>query len=308
MLYSFPPNDFAEIERGYEQFAERWGPILDVFDQEGVRFGLEVHPTEIAYDFVTTAKALAAIGQREAFGINLDPSHFAHQFLDPAAFALEFADRIYHVHVKDSQAAARRPALDPRLAPELRRGGAGLGLRLAGPRRRRLRGVLARAEPDRLHRARCRSSGRTRGWTASTARATRSRSCGGSTSRRPTSRSTRRCSGRMSEPGRPAAAGGRRQTIGVGMLGYAFMGRAHANAYRTLAYMPWPPPLRPRLVSIAGRDEEAVAAAARRYGFARSRDRLARARRRPGVELFDNCGPNAFTPSRRSPPPRPAST
>jgi sugar phosphate isomerase/epimerase len=103
LLYSFPPNDFAEIERGYEDFAERFGPILDVFDAEGVRFALEVHPTEIAYDFVTTAKALAAIGNRPAFGINLDPSHFAHQSLDTAQFALEFADRIYHVHVKDSR-------------------------------------------------------------------------------------------------------------------------------------------------------------------------------------------------------------
>jgi sugar phosphate isomerase/epimerase len=103
LIYSFPPNDFSEIARGYEDFAERWGPILDVFDQEGVRFGLEVHPTEIAYDFVTTRLALDAVGNRPAFGINLDPSHFAHQSLDSARFALEFADRIYHVHVKDSK-------------------------------------------------------------------------------------------------------------------------------------------------------------------------------------------------------------
>ena len=103
LLYSFPPNDFAAIDRAYDEFAERWGPIMDVYDAEGVRFGLEVHPTEIAYDFVTTRKALDAIGNREAFGINLDPSHFAHQFLDTAQFALEFADRIYHVHVKDSR-------------------------------------------------------------------------------------------------------------------------------------------------------------------------------------------------------------
>jgi sugar phosphate isomerase/epimerase len=103
LLYSFPPNDFAEIERGYERFAEAWSPIIDVFDAEGVRFGLEVHPTEIAYDFVTTRKTLDAIGNRGGFGINLDPSHFAHQFLDAAAFALDFADRIYHVHVKDSK-------------------------------------------------------------------------------------------------------------------------------------------------------------------------------------------------------------
>jgi sugar phosphate isomerase/epimerase len=103
LLYSFPPNDFDEIEHGYEEVAERFGPILDVFDHEGVRFALEVHPTEIAYDFVTTRKLLEALDHRETFGINLDPSHFAHQFLDAAEFAIEFADRIYHVHVKDSK-------------------------------------------------------------------------------------------------------------------------------------------------------------------------------------------------------------
>jgi sugar phosphate isomerase/epimerase len=68
-----------------------------------VRFALEVHPTEIAYDFPTTHKAIDAIGRRDGFGINFDPSHFAHQFLDPAAFVEEFADRIYHAHVKDSR-------------------------------------------------------------------------------------------------------------------------------------------------------------------------------------------------------------
>jgi sugar phosphate isomerase/epimerase len=103
LVYSFPPNDFDEIDRGYTEFAERFDPIMDVFDAEGVRFGLEVHPTEIAYDFPTTSRTLAAIGNRPAFGINLDPSHFSHQFLDTAQFALEFADRIYHVHVKDSK-------------------------------------------------------------------------------------------------------------------------------------------------------------------------------------------------------------
>ena len=103
MLYSFPPNDWEAVEAGYADFAERWNPIIDVFDAEGVRFGLEVHPTEIAYDFVTTRRALDAIGRREGFGINFDPSHLCHQFLDSAAFVEEFADRIYHVHVKDSK-------------------------------------------------------------------------------------------------------------------------------------------------------------------------------------------------------------
>jgi sugar phosphate isomerase/epimerase len=103
MIYSFPPNDFNEVEAGYKDFADRWNPILDVFDEVGVKYALEVHPSEIAYDFVTTEKTLAAIERRPAFGINFDPSHLAHQFLDSAAFIEEFADRIYHVHVKDSK-------------------------------------------------------------------------------------------------------------------------------------------------------------------------------------------------------------
>ena len=104
-LYSFPPNDFSEIERGYRDFAERWGPIIDAFEKEGVKFALEVHPTEIAYDFVTTKKTLDAIGRRGAFGLNFDPSHMIPQFLDPVAFIDEFGSRIYHVHIKDSRRA-----------------------------------------------------------------------------------------------------------------------------------------------------------------------------------------------------------
>jgi sugar phosphate isomerase/epimerase len=103
MLYSFPPNDWAQIERGYEQFAERFSPIIDVFDAEGVRFALEVHPTEIAYDFPTTRKTLDAIDNRPGFGINFDPSHLEHQFLDSAAFIAEFGDKIFHAHVKDAK-------------------------------------------------------------------------------------------------------------------------------------------------------------------------------------------------------------
>ena len=101
LLYSWPPNDFDEISRGYELVAERLTPVLDVFEEQGVRFALEVHPTEIAYDFVTTRRLLDALDGHRAFGINLDPSHFVHQLLDPARFAIQFADRIQHVHVKD---------------------------------------------------------------------------------------------------------------------------------------------------------------------------------------------------------------
>jgi predicted dehydrogenase len=82
------------------------------------------------------------------------------------------------------------------------------------------------------------------------------------------------------------------EQIGVGMLGYAFMGKAHANAYKTIPYMTWPPPLTPRLVSIAGRNAEAVSEAAERYGFERSVTDWRELVADPEVQLFDNGGPN----------------
>ena len=102
MIYSFPPNSEAQIEAGFKYFAEMWHPILDVFDENGVKFALEVHPTEIAFDTVTAERALAAIGRREAFGFNFDPSHLEWQGVDPAKFIRTFPDRIYHVHMKDA--------------------------------------------------------------------------------------------------------------------------------------------------------------------------------------------------------------
>jgi predicted dehydrogenase len=89
-----------------------------------------------------------------------------------------------------------------------------------------------------------------------------------------------------------ASGGAEVKPIGIGMLGYAFMGKAHSNAYKTLAYMTWPPPLRPELVAIAGRNEEAVAEAARRYGFAEYQTDWRQVATDPRVELFDNAGPN----------------
>lgn len=100
-LYSFPPNDWNEIEKGYQFFSDMFNPILDVFDECGVKFALEVHPTEIAYDFVTARKALDAIGYRESFGFNFDPSHLQWQGMDPVKFLEEFEERIFHVHMKD---------------------------------------------------------------------------------------------------------------------------------------------------------------------------------------------------------------
>jgi sugar phosphate isomerase/epimerase len=99
----FPPVPATMISDGYRDFAERWNPILDVFDEVGVRFAHEVHPSEIAYDYWTTTAALDAIGRREAFGLNWDPSHFVWQDLDPVGFLWDFRDRIYHVDCKDTK-------------------------------------------------------------------------------------------------------------------------------------------------------------------------------------------------------------
>ena len=102
MLYSFPPVSDEMIEKGFQRFAKLWNPILDVFDSCGVKYALEVHPTEIAFDTITAKRALAAVDNRKAFGFNFDPSHLHWQMVDPVRFLKAFPDRIYHVHMKDA--------------------------------------------------------------------------------------------------------------------------------------------------------------------------------------------------------------
>jgi sugar phosphate isomerase/epimerase len=101
LLYSFPPVSPSMIDEGFQDFADRWNPILDVFDAEGVRFGLEVHPTEIAFDIASAERAIEAIGGRRAFGFNYDPSHLGYQGVDYVAFIERLGERIYHAHMKD---------------------------------------------------------------------------------------------------------------------------------------------------------------------------------------------------------------
>ena len=102
LLYSFPPVSPAMIDEGFNLLAERFNPILDVFAECGVKFALEVHPTEIAFDLYTAQRALDALGHREEFGFNFDPSHLIWQGVDPVEFLRAFPDRIYHVHMKDA--------------------------------------------------------------------------------------------------------------------------------------------------------------------------------------------------------------
>ena len=100
--YSFPPVPAQMIDDGFQQFADRWNPILDVFGEEGIRFALEVHPTEIAFDIYTAQRALEAVDNRDEFGFNFDPSHLHWQGVDPVEFIRTFPNRIFHVHVKDA--------------------------------------------------------------------------------------------------------------------------------------------------------------------------------------------------------------
>lgn len=100
-FYSFPSNSEELIEAGYQEIYDLWTPILDVFDEQGVKFALEVHPSEIAYDYYSTERLLKKFNNRPALGLNFDPSHLQWQGVDPALFFRDFASKIYHVHIKD---------------------------------------------------------------------------------------------------------------------------------------------------------------------------------------------------------------
>lgn len=101
LVYSFPPVLPKMVDNGYKEFAERWKPILDAYKKLGIRFALEVHPTEIAFDIASARRALAALKNHPSFGFNYDPSHFGYQGVDYIRFIHEFGERIFHVHMKD---------------------------------------------------------------------------------------------------------------------------------------------------------------------------------------------------------------
>ena len=101
LLYSFPPVSPEMIARGYADFGKRWKPILDRFQKLGIKFALEVHPTEIAFDIATAELAIEAVDGHPAFGFNYDPSHLGYQGVDYVEFIHRFGERIFHVHMKD---------------------------------------------------------------------------------------------------------------------------------------------------------------------------------------------------------------
>lgn len=101
-MYSFPQTTEEMIEAGFNRIVELWSPILDVFKKCDVKFALEVHPGEIAFDYYSTKRLLAKFADRKEFGLNFDPSHLIWQGIKPHLFLNDFIDRVYHVHMKDA--------------------------------------------------------------------------------------------------------------------------------------------------------------------------------------------------------------
>lgn len=101
-IYAFPPTSQAYYEKGFQDFAKRWLPILDAFDAANVNFALEVHPTEIAFDIASAQRALDAVKGHKRFGFNYDPSHLGYQGVDYIKFIRAFGSRLFHCHVKDA--------------------------------------------------------------------------------------------------------------------------------------------------------------------------------------------------------------
>lgn len=101
-LYSFPQTSEAIVEKGFQEIYDLWTPILDVFAENGIKFALEVHPGEIAFDYYSTKRLLEKFSDRPEFGLNFDPSHLIWQGITPHVFLKDFIDKVFHVHMKDA--------------------------------------------------------------------------------------------------------------------------------------------------------------------------------------------------------------
>ncbi len=88
-----------------EQFVERFTPILDKFQEYGVKFAIEIHPNSFVYDIHTAERALELVNYHPALGYNFDPANTMYLMIDPAVVIDRLKDRIFHVHAKDAELA-----------------------------------------------------------------------------------------------------------------------------------------------------------------------------------------------------------
>ena len=130
----YPACNPTEVQQGLREFAERWRPILDACSDAGIRFALEIHPGQVAFDLYSAEMVLDVLDGREDFGFTFDPSHLFWQGVDPAEFVRRFPERIFHVHIKDIAMTlngrtgvlnAYQPYGDPRRGWEFRSPGHG---------------------------------------------------------------------------------------------------------------------------------------------------------------------------------------
>jgi sugar phosphate isomerase/epimerase len=130
----YPACNPAEVQEGLRDFAHRFVPILDACRDAGIRYALEVHPGQVAFDFYSAEMVLDALDGRDEFGFTFDPSHFHWQGIEPVEFLRRFPERIYHVHIKDIAMTlngrtgvlnAYQPYGDPRRGWEFRSPGHG---------------------------------------------------------------------------------------------------------------------------------------------------------------------------------------
>ena len=318
MLYSFPPNDFGAdrarlrgvrraLGADHRRLRRRGRALRARGPPDRDRLRLRDHAQGAGRDRPTAT----------GFGINFDPSHFEPQFLDPAAVRRPSSPTASTTSTSRTRSVMLDGrALDPRLAPRLRRGRAAAGtssrpghgdvdfealfralnrIGYDGPAVGRVGGLGHGPRLGRAGRARVRAPDRLRALVGGLRRGVREGGLNVEVG--------------FDTQGDAARRRRRRRRIGVGMLGYAFMGKAHANAYRTLAYMTWPPPLVPELVAIAGPQRGGGGRGRAPLRLRRPRHRLARARRRRRASACSTTrARTTSTPSRRSPPPRRAST
>ena len=102
-LYPWPQRPEGLIKEAFAELGRRWKAILDVYSEQGVGLGFEIHPGEDVFDGATWEMFLDALGGHESARINYDPSHFVLQQLDYLAFIDLYHDRINTFHVKDAE-------------------------------------------------------------------------------------------------------------------------------------------------------------------------------------------------------------